>query len=111
MAQKGTAGPDVGPAQGLDRVRRLRLRFRGQVQGVGFRWNAERVANSLGLVGWVKNEWDGSVSMELQGTDDQISQFFGLFNQQYRRYPIDYRIEQKDEVPPKDDEAGFVVHF
>ena len=111
MAQKDTGNPNAESTQDLSGVRRLRLRFRGQVQGVGFRWNAERVANSLGLLGWVKNEWDGSVSMELQGTDDQISQFFGLFNQQYRRYPIDYRIAQKDEIPPRDDEPGFVVHF
>ena len=29
--------------------RRLHIVFRGEVQGVGFRWNALRVASDLGL--------------------------------------------------------------
>ena len=52
--------------------RRLALRFVGEVQGVGFRWVSRRVANELGLTGWVRNEWDGSVTMEIQGTQEQI---------------------------------------
>lgn len=92
-------------------VRRLHLRFTGQVQGVGFRWNAERTANSLGMTGWVRNEWDGSVTMELQGTNDQISEFFGSFNAQYRHYPIDYRIDDKTDIPTRDDEPGFAVKY
>ena len=46
---------------------RLAIRFTGRVQGVGFRYTAFHIANSLGLTGWVYNEWDGSVLMELQG--------------------------------------------
>lgn len=92
-------------------TRRLHLRFTGQVQGVGFRWNAERTANSLGMTGWVRNEWDGSVTMELQGTNDQISEFFGRFNAQYRHYPIDYRIDDKTDIPTRDDEPGFAVKY
>lgn len=33
----------------------------GVVQGVGFRWFAQREASRLDLVGWVANEPDGSV--------------------------------------------------
>lgn len=33
----------------------------GRVQGVGFRFFAERWANQLGLSGYVKNCWDGTV--------------------------------------------------
>ena len=42
--------------------------FYGDVQGVGFRYTAKHLADRYGLTGWVRNEYDGSVSMELQGT-------------------------------------------
>lgn len=46
---------------------RYYISFQGRVQGVGFRWRAQTIANDLGLTGWVRNEYDGSVAMELQG--------------------------------------------
>lgn len=46
---------------------------RGWVQGVGFRWRAQQAANLYGCTGWVRNEWDGSVTMELQGEEEQIN--------------------------------------
>lgn len=55
-----------------NRVIRRALRFSGFVQGVGFRWRAEKAANALGATGWVRNDSDGSVSMEIQGTEEQI---------------------------------------
>lgn len=51
---------------------RLQLRFIGRVQGVGFRWTARNIADSLGLTGWVLNDWDGSVLMEVQGKKETI---------------------------------------
>ena len=48
---------------------RRRVRFHGRVQGVGFRYTARFAAESLGLTGWVKNEWDGSVLMEVEGRE------------------------------------------
>ena len=39
--------------------------FTGRVQRVGFRDRALHGAVSLGLTGWVRNEADGSVSMEV----------------------------------------------
>ena len=48
---------------------RKQIRFRGKVQGVGFRYHAKNAASSLGLTGWVRNESDGSVYMEVQGED------------------------------------------
>ena len=47
-------------------------RVYGIVQGVGFRYRASNAAELYGVSGWVKNEFDGSVSMEIQGTHQQI---------------------------------------
>ena len=55
-----------------DPILRKHMVFSGWVQGVGFRWRAKQAARAVGATGWVRNEYDGSVTMELQGTQDQI---------------------------------------
>lgn len=46
--------------------------FHGRVQGVGFRYQAASEAKSLGLTGWVRNCWDGSVELEAQGAPEYL---------------------------------------
>lgn len=53
---------------------RKQITFSGMVQGVGFRYRSYHIAESLGLTGWVKNQWDGTVLMEVQGSDAAIDQ-------------------------------------
>ena len=60
-------GESVSP-----KIRRRRIGFSGWVQGVGFRYRAVHAAGLYGCTGWVKNEYDGSVTMEIQGTEDAI---------------------------------------
>ena len=48
----------------------------GTVQGVGFRWGAQRLAHNLGLSGWVHNEADGTVKLEVQGKPSDIAVFY-----------------------------------
>ncbi len=109
MANVDSVRRDAG--DGGAALRRLSLRFVGQVQGVGFRWNARNTARSVGTTGWVRNESDGSVTMELQGTDEQIAAFFGAFNRVYVHYPIEYVIDEKDEIPVHESEHEFRVRL
>ena len=46
--------------------------FSGRVQEVGFRFQACRIAQSLGLTGYVQNLWDGRVELEAQGEENVI---------------------------------------
>ena len=108
QGESSAAGSGASTGEG---VRRIHVRFVGQVQGVGFRWTSQRVAFDLGLTGWVKNEPDGSVSMELQGPDEAVSTFFTRLLESYRRFPISYIIDSKEDIPPVPDEAEFSVHF
>ena len=63
---------------------RKRYTFRGRVQGVGFRYTAKQLANSMGLTGWVRNEYDGTVTMEIQGRETLINKVLvGLNNNMF----------------------------
>ena len=63
---------------------RKRIIFRGRVQGVGFRYTAKYLAQSLGLTGWVRNEYDGTVLLEIQGSEYMINKLLmGLNHNQF----------------------------
>lgn len=47
----------------------------GMVQGVGFRYFVYYTARTYNLTGWVRNCYDGSVEMQIQGSGDNISAF------------------------------------
>ncbi len=55
-------------------------RIRGRVQGVGFRYFAQRAASSLGLTGYVRNVDDGSVEVYAAGTEDRLGQLAGMLH-------------------------------
>ena len=75
---------------------RKRIVFHGRVQGVGFRFTAKHLANSLGLTGWVQNEYDGTVLMEVQGRETMIYKLLTSFN---RNQYIEIECIDSKEIP------------
>lgn len=76
---------------------RKHMQFYGRVQGVGFRYHATYKARELELTGWVRNEDDGSVEMEVQGDPDRINLLLlYLFKQRFIR--IEDMKEEKMEL-------------
>ena len=63
----------------MDMIRR-HYNFFGWVQGVGFRYTAQYAANAHGVTGWVRNEYDGSVTMEIQGSEEQLDKVVQAIN-------------------------------
>ncbi len=57
---------------------RRRYSISGRVQGVGFRYRAQYAAQSLELTGWVQNEDDGSVTLEVQGDAQKFGKLFAM---------------------------------
>lgn len=51
----------------------LKIIYFGEVQGVGFRYNALRCADGLNLKGYVKNLADGSVELVVAGTAEHTA--------------------------------------
>lgn len=56
----------------MEHVRKHSI-FHGEVQGVGFRWNAMHIAQKYGISGWARNLWDGTVELEAEGTPLDIA--------------------------------------
>ena len=56
-------------------MERYLIIFKGQVQGVGFRYTCQRIATELDLTGQAKNLDNGNVEVEIQGDEDQIMTF------------------------------------
>ncbi len=54
---------------------RCLLTVTGLVQGVGFRYAAREEARRLGLNGRVRNEDDGSVTLDVEGEAKPVAQF------------------------------------
>ncbi|HEV51238.1 MAG TPA: hypothetical protein ENO31_01720 [Thermoprotei archaeon] len=56
------------------------IRVYGVVQGVGFRFFAQRVASTLSLMGFARNEEDGSVTIFVEGEREDIAKFVDEVN-------------------------------
>ena len=53
-------------------MNKIKMNVQGRVQGVGFRYMTKIVADQLGITGTVKNEDDGSVTIEAAGDNQKI---------------------------------------
>jgi acylphosphatase len=69
---------------------RLHAVIAGRVQGVGFRAFVERKAANLGLTGWVRNRWDGTVELVAEGDRPILDQFLAAL----RRGPAGAMVTQ-----------------
>lgn len=56
---------------------RVRCLISGRVQGVAFRWFAEREASALGLAGWARNLADGRVEVLAEGETRAVESYVG----------------------------------
>ncbi len=58
--------------------------FTGRVQGVGFRYTAQRMAHEQRLVGWVKNLPNQTVEMMVEGPRPKIEHLLFKLNSQFQ---------------------------
>ena len=88
-------------------MERTRVNFVGRVQGVGFRATARECARSCAVSGWVRNEPDGSVMAEVQGSRQEIDRFLGLLRERMGGL---IRAEHAYPATPDPSEDGFEIH-
>ena len=53
----------------------MHIRVRGKVQGVTYHAAAKKVADSLGVTGYIQNNPDGSVTLEAEGDAYTLHEF------------------------------------
>ncbi len=74
------------------------IRVFGKVQGVYFRRSAREEARRLGLVGFARNEADGSVYLEVEGDESALVRFAAWCETGPRGARVD-RVEVREGVP------------
>jgi len=87
----------------------IAFQVRGRVQGVGFRDFTRRRALELGLVGWVRNELDGSVAGEAVGPVAAVE----AFREALRKGPRLGRVDAFEEAVLVETPTwtGFAIRF
>lgn len=79
----------------------------GRVQGVSFRWYTAEEANRRGVVGWVRNEADGTVRLEAQGAAEDVEALLGWVH----HGPPAARVQrvEVDEIEPTEVDIDFSI--
>jgi acylphosphatase len=84
---------------------RLHVVVRGRVQGVFYRHSAAEYARELGLTGWVRNRYDGSVEILAEGKAEHLA----TLRQWLSHGPAGANVRGVDET--KENPTGEFVEF
>ena len=88
--------------------KQIHVYYSGRVQGIGFRFSAERIAIELGICGWVKNLADGRVEIVAEAEQDKLQQFLERIADGFSRYIRDAEIQW---LNPTEEFSDFGVRF
>ncbi|MCI1664890.1 MAG: acylphosphatase [Atopobiaceae bacterium] len=102
---------ETAPAPLAEDAVRRHLLYEGQVQGVGFRWNVQRLAVRLHVTGWVRNLDDGTVEMEVQGSPDALARLRNDIVDTYRQFHMVPVISDVREMDLDASEREFQIRY
>ncbi len=74
-------------------VVRYHLVFKGQVQGVGFRFTTQRIAKKYRITGWVRNNPDWTVEVVAEGEKERLDLFLEEIKDYFKGYISDYELK------------------
>ncbi|QDU72969.1 acylphosphatase [Mucisphaera calidilacus] len=89
-------------------MERRRVLYAGRVQGVGFRYTAERLAGAYPISGYVKNLADGRVELEAQGMGSDLDAFVDRLGLE-----MGGKIASatRSDLPVREGESGFEIRY
>ncbi|KAF3793931.1 Acylphosphatase [Nymphaea thermarum] len=83
-------------------VKTVKVSIKGTVQGVFYRdWTVQN-ARELGLKGWVRNRWDGSVEALFSGEPDSVEEM----ERRCRRGPLSAMVTALNVYPADNEDPG-----
>ncbi len=85
------------------------LRIYGRVQRVGFRGHVLEHARKLKLAGQIKNELDDSVSIFVQGEEENINKLIEIIRN--AQQPIKVESIVVEETTPKEEVKYFTIAY
>jgi len=91
-------------------LKRVSVYYSGRVQGVGFRFTAERIALDMrSIFGWVKNISDGRVEIVAEADEEDLE----IFLNDIRKGVMKHYIKREDIIwgVPKGDLDDFIIRF
>lgn len=89
-------------------TQRTIFRYRGDVQGVGFRANAIHQAQGLSVAGFVRNEPDGEVTMDVQGSEAELKELTHRIDASMSQRINEVRVDHREPDP---DRSGFRIRY
>ena len=97
------------PGQRFNMAKQAKIKILGRVQRVSFRFFAQKKAEEFGLVGFVKNQEDGSVYIEAEGKEVELRKFIRWC----RQGPESAKVEKIDLVisSPEKDFKRFEIRY
>ena len=91
----------------MNKIISARFEIYGFVQGVGYRYFAYRHAIEFGLYGFAKNNYDGSVTVEVEGDEIKVAELLKVLKTGPSRSHVDKVISDYSGIIGKFDK--FVV--
>lgn len=89
-------------------MERLDVRFTGHVQGVGFRYTTQGLAQRRPVTGYVQNLSDGGVRLVVEGEPGEVS---ALLDDVQRAFEGQIRETLVDRLPASGEFAGFSIRY
>ncbi|RKQ37608.1 acylphosphatase [Oceanobacillus halophilus] len=74
----------------------------GRVQGVGFRYSVQRIALQQNIKGWVRNNPDGKVELEVEGRSEDVHTFLKKMNKGLNPF---IRMDEIDVLSTSEDQG------
>lgn len=92
----------------MNRINRLRIEYRGRVQGVGFRATTRSIASGYNVAGYVRNQPDGSVELVIEGPAHEVDQVLETIQD---RLATNIKSVTAENTAPDEPLSGFTIRY
>ena len=88
--------------------KQVHIYYSGHVQGIGFRYTLQDIAENLKVLGWVENLEGARVEVVAEAEEEELSFFLEQVDQHFSRYIQDVNIQW---LPANGEFRDFKIKF